>query len=644
MAYFVPSWLLLSVILFVQQGSKFTEIFFSTSLPTMLIWELAIALIPNVIAFTCPMAVLVGVIIGLSKMQGDSELVAIRAAGMGNIQILLPLFVLGLLLSGFTILINLFGVPAAASVVKSVALRSALYKLESPIEPATFNSEIAGYTIYVRSGDLQTGEWKHIFIYNEDKANATVRLITSGRGRIDSNETVSELVLDDASVVSYSMTEPEGKYAVEQIGDLRFAVKTRREELAQRLNSAEPVPEELGLRELAAYAAEKEGKERTEAEILWQRRVLLSIAPLIFTVLGGSLILRFNRGGRGFGIMLALLTLIGFYLMTFLGEQLARTNRLSVFISGLIPILGSIVLILWFNFGYRFDLFSKIGNWFGRNAPSIRQGKEKVSRRNLLMDLTTGLRDFELLANLARYFALTIFFLATVFLIFTAFELWRFAGTMDGGIVLLAKYLVYLLPFIYLQLSPSAAMIAVLATYVIKSRQNEIVSWTAAGLSIYRLLLPAFIFTLLIGLANWQIEENVASVTNQIQDELRNRLRSRGVAKTVDGRVWLVEGQKIVTYVREKDASDNGKAASYDCSLGCAVGNIEVLEFGGDNERLQALYRISSGIVDDDGIISTAAGTHLVLQKGGFEKLSVKEGYVIPLDNAGIDVGKKRVR
>jgi lipopolysaccharide export LptBFGC system permease protein LptF len=35
-------------------------------------------------------------------------------------------------------------------------------------------------------------------------------------------------------------------------------------------------------------------------------------------------------------------------------------------------------------------------------------------------------------------------------------------------------------------------MIAILATYVIKSRRNEIVTWTAAGQSIYRLLFPCF--------------------------------------------------------------------------------------------------------------------------------------------------------
>src|SRR5687767_1448496 len=93
--YFISSWLLLSVILFVQQASRFSDIFFSVNIPTSLIWQLSFALVPSVIAFTCPMAALVGVIVGLTKMQSDSELVAIRAAGVGNFGISLPILEIG---------------------------------------------------------------------------------------------------------------------------------------------------------------------------------------------------------------------------------------------------------------------------------------------------------------------------------------------------------------------------------------------------------------------------------------------------------------------------------------------------------------------------------------------------------------------
>src|SRR5688572_18948269 len=130
MPYFVFSWLLLSVVLFVQQASRFSDIFFSANIPTILVWQLSFALIPNVIAFTCPMSALVGVIIGLTKMQADSELVAIRAVGVGNLTITLPIIALGLFLSLFAFFVNLKGVPIAAGIVRQVALRTALYKLE----------------------------------------------------------------------------------------------------------------------------------------------------------------------------------------------------------------------------------------------------------------------------------------------------------------------------------------------------------------------------------------------------------------------------------------------------------------------------------------------------------------------------------
>src|SRR6476620_10289362 len=104
--YFLLSWVLLTVVLCVQQASRYADIFFSVNIPAQLVWQLTFALIPNVIAFTCPMAVLVGTIIGLSKMQGDSELVVIRAAGIANWQIMIPVVLLGIVSSLFAFFVN----------------------------------------------------------------------------------------------------------------------------------------------------------------------------------------------------------------------------------------------------------------------------------------------------------------------------------------------------------------------------------------------------------------------------------------------------------------------------------------------------------------------------------------------------------
>lgn len=607
------TWLLLSVILFVQQASRYSDIFFNNTLPNSLIWQLTLALVPNVIAFTCPMAVLIGVIIGLSKLQGDSELVAIRAAGVGNFQITLPIILLGIILSLFAFLINLKGVPLAAQLVRKIAIQTALYKLESPIEPGVFNTEIQGFTIYVKDGDLDKGTWKNIFIYQEDKDSKQVRLITSQNGRIDSyskNSEVaenSELVLDKASVNTFSLENLKQNLATEKVDNLRLIIKTKRGELVEKLSKTEETPEEMGLSELAQYAKNKVGKEKTEAQILWQRRIILSITPLIFAILGTSLVLRFNRGGRGWGIVLALISLIIYYLVALFGEQLARTDKISVFLSSLIPLTLTSLAIFWFFLSQRLFL-TNTGNLF-KNITHLIPNEPKIKkRRNTFANLTTGILDFDIISSLIKYFLLTLSFLTTIYMIFTAFELWKFAGTINNGLSLLLKYLLYLVPFIYIQISPSALMIATLATYVIKSRQNEVVTWTASGQSIYRLLFPCFALMMVIGLFNWGIQEQILSQTNLIQDNLRSQIRNKGVMTLNTGKNWVANENRIYSFELE-----NSKTSFFGTQK---VKNLTVYQFTEQDIRLQSVTKIAEASWEEDRIKYLAKPEQILWENG----------------------------
>jgi len=591
--YFIFTWILLSVILFVQQASRYSDIFFNANLPTGLIWQLTFALVPNVIAFTCPMAILVGVIIGLAKMQGDSELTAIRAAGVGNFQIVLPIILIGLILSAFAFLINWQGVPLAAQVVRKVALQTALFKMESPIEPGVFNTEIRGYTVYVKSGDILKGTWENIFIFNEDKQTGQMRLITSKNGKIDSNDDDSELVLDEALVSTFTPSDAGKPVLFDKIKNLRFVIQTKRGEIIERLSKTEENADELGLSELSAFARKKEGKERTEAEILWQRRIILSVTPLLFALLGASLILRFNRGGRGFGIFLALVSLIGYYLLALLGEQLARTNTISVLSAGSIPVVVTIALIIWFNLSQRIGSMRRIGI-FSRFKESYPFRFETSSNKRAFPSLATGILDFDIVSSLLKFFALSIGFLASIYVIFTAFEMWRFAGTIDHGFSLLTSYLGYLLPHIYIQIAPSCLMIATLATFVIKSRQNEVVTWTAAGQSVYRLLLPCFLLMAAIGLINWQIQERVLPKTNRVQDTLRTQIRNKGILAAKEGKFWMALDDRVYSFdLNEKD-SERQK-----------VDNLYVFEFAPEGGKLKSFTKSREAVWVNDKIEMT---------------------------------------
>ncbi len=629
--YFVFSWLLLSVVIFFQHASRFSEIFFSTNIPKNLVWQLTIALVPSVIAFTCPMAVLVGVIIGLSKMQGDSELVAVRAAGIGNLQIAIPTLILGILLSLFAFFVNLKGVPLAAQIVRSVALQTAIHKLESPIEPGSFNTEIKGYTIYVRNGDLQAGMWKNIFIHNEDKQNNQERLITAESGRIDSDDELSELVLDNAVVNTFSTQENGRKFVSENVGEIRLGIKTKRGELIEKISNSDKSLEELGLSELAKFAQEKEGSEKTEAELLLQRRLILSITPLIFALLGTALVLRFNRGGKGFGIFLALVSLVLYYLIALLGEQLARTGTISVVSASLLPIGLSAAAIVWLFLSNKILTgisFEEIKNRFKFDRS---KRENRIAGKSFYLDLTTGILDFDVVSNLLKYFALTLGFFTAIFLLFTAFELWKFAGTIENGVSLLAKYLFFLIPFIYIQIAPSALMVAILATFIIKSRQNEIVTWTSAGQSVYRLLMPCFVLMLFIGGVNFVLQEKVLPRANQIQDDFRTRIRSSGILARKDGRFWVSSGDRIYSF-----ETAEGSSADFQ-----KIRNLAIYEFSEGNSELVGVYKAGEAIWEKNQIVFFGKAEKVSWNNGNTEISDVSGRELAETSNLFLNLYKK---
>ncbi|MCO6510764.1 MAG: LptF/LptG family permease [Aridibacter famidurans] len=595
--YFFLTWIILSVIFFVQQAGRFSELLFGAAVPGSLVWQLALALVPNVVAFTCPIAALVGVIIGISRIQGDRELIAMRAAGVGNLQISVMIVLLGIVLSLFAFFVNLRGVPFAAQIVRRVAVQAAILKLESPVEPGVFNTEIEEFTVYVKEGDLEEGTWQKIFIHQNDEENLQTRLITAesgrigyGRGTRDTDR--SEIILRDATVTTISRQE-ESSIVSEHVDDLRLSVETKRGELIERLATSKQDPQELGLWELAEYAKTQEGLEQTEAWLLWQRRIILSITPLIFVLLGLALVTKFNRGGRGFGAFLSVVSLVFYYLLTLMGEQLARTGAISVAVGGLLPVLISAGVIVWL-FSTRRLFISRGLNFLTslKNYIPKRPERERAAKSSII-DLTTGILDFDLITILLRNYAVTVAFLTIVYVIFTAFELWKFAGTIDGGIQLLAAYLFFLIPFIYSQLAPTALMIATIATYVVKSRQNEIVTWTAAGRSVYRLLAPCFLLMAAVGVFNFGFQELVLTSANRMQDSLRDRIRSRNQVLNRSGNQWATNENRIFRF-RLPDASDNAN--------GFSIQDLVVYEFDRDNRQLEAVYEAPSARWTEEGL------------------------------------------
>src|ERR1043166_4862697 len=107
--YAVAALVLLTGVLFIQQTGRYFETIFRDVMPASFVYGLALALLPTVLIFTLPAAILCGTIIGLGRMSSDSELIVMRAAGISTWRTLWPALLIGVvatLVSGYLNLIE----------------------------------------------------------------------------------------------------------------------------------------------------------------------------------------------------------------------------------------------------------------------------------------------------------------------------------------------------------------------------------------------------------------------------------------------------------------------------------------------------------------------------------------------------------
>src|SRR5437016_3089307 len=348
--YGVAALLLLTAILFVQQTGRYFETIFPGIMPAEFVYGLALALLPTVLIFTIPMAVLCGTIIGFGRMSGDSELVVMRAAGVSTWRTLWPALLVGLIATIAAGYLNLREAPRSQQQLRSVALRSALYKLDSPVEPRTFTNDFPGYLIYVRDGDKAHGQWGRVFIQKQNADHST-NMITARAGRIDSSSEKSELVLQDAMQTTIpAPTARDQSYVVERLETLRFTFPTGRSSLIAKLQKPDANPDEMGFSDLRRYVMASTGSEHREAAIIFHKRLAFAMAPFVFALFGSALALRMRRGSRGFGVLVSLLILIAYYLLMLGGEQAARAGSIPAIAgawlaTGVILAVGVLILV-----------------------------------------------------------------------------------------------------------------------------------------------------------------------------------------------------------------------------------------------------------------------------------------------------------
>lgn len=592
--YFGLSLLLLTFVLLAQQAGKFVEILGSTEASLDAVADLALGLIPNILIFTLPMSMLIGTATGLSRVGSDSELIAMRAAGVGTWRIVTPVLLLGVVFTLLTLYVGFEIAPKATQLMRRAALKVTLAKIESPIQPNTINTEMPGKVIYVREGDKALGQWERVFIHWRE-GEGDLRLITARSGRIDVTGDQTELVLTDAVVTTLpSKPQPPVQVAnsaqivTESSAQFRIRLNTGRNALLKRFQERASEIDELHWREILNRARKATGPEKLSLLGGLNKRLALCFATLAFSLLGVGLGGRTRRVGRGQAVLASLGAMLLYYLILLGGEQLSRSGALP-------PLLGSwlataVALVAGLTL-----LFLGERRLFGwRHARptilSLETGSTQANRRSARSSILMGLLDRSLMRAVCFNFTLAYITLLIIFLIFTLFELLRFISSTEWRLV--ALYLLYLVPLASMSLAPIGLLVAVLVTYALLARRSEVFVWWASGQSLYRLALPALFFSLLVSLALAAVQEGVLPQANRKQERYRAQIRGGlNRAMTPAGFQWLAvpDAKRLYAYKYQEG--------------GQVLQSPSVYEFDEEGIHLKRLITSEAGTWVDSGTI-----------------------------------------
>src|SRR5258705_11604350 len=126
-------------VFFVPQLVRLMSLFVRHSGSGSQILKLFLCIFPGVFTFTIPMAVLIGVLLGLGRMAADSEIIALTALGIGRRRILLPVGVLALASTLLTLAMTVWLSPQALRILRSIEADLITSRISLQVEPRVFD-------------------------------------------------------------------------------------------------------------------------------------------------------------------------------------------------------------------------------------------------------------------------------------------------------------------------------------------------------------------------------------------------------------------------------------------------------------------------------------------------------------------------
>jgi len=526
-------------ILFMHDLNHVLEMVVRNSSTWVDVFEVFLFTMPNTFKVTIPMAVLVGILLGLSRLAADSEIIAMRASGMGIGYFVRVASIVATSGTVLGLVNSLYVAPRANQAILDLQQTLETAQASYEIQPRVFYEDFRNRVLYVQNVKAGTGasNWDRVFM--ADVSDPTTPLVTTAATATVVNDSTQELLMRLRNGAEHDTVagQPE-QYKVSTFNST---------DLPLPLNQQGEV--HLGRLDTAIYAMPMDTLERRihgpDAQrflIELHSRFSYPVACLVLMLVGVPLGVISRRGGKSSGFVFTLLLVILYYVLSYTGIALGRQNKLSAFLAvwlANILFTAAGAFLLW-QMASGGRVLTAIGSWASRLPEFNFKPKQhaaaftgflsriqpRTSRRGGRGVFPRILDEYVVREFLGMFFLVLAGFVMLM-LVFTFFELVGDILRNHIPLTTVGDYLINLIPSMLYQISPLAVLIAVLVTFGVLNRNSEVVAMKATGISLYRLVVPIVSISAVLAVCLFLFDQYYLPQANRKQEALRSTIKGR---------------------------------------------------------------------------------------------------------------------
>jgi LPS export ABC transporter permease LptG len=293
----------------------------------------------------------------------------------------------------------------------------------------------------------------------------------------------------------------------------------------------------------------------------FHRRFAPTFACVVFALVGIPLGMSAKRGGKSSGFVLTIILVFLYYVIYLIGVAMSRQGK----VPAVVGVWAADVVFAFCGFWliYRanrasLEVFSiesfteRVKAWWKhrRNAPLAPLFERRTNRRRRYSSRFPQIIDDYILRSFLGYLVLIITSFLMLMLVFTFFELLGDIFRNKVSLIVVAGYLLNVIPYMLYNLLPMSVLLAVLVTFTVLQRSNELTAMKATGISIYRAVVPVLVIAGILAASLFVFDQSYLPIANRRQEALRNQIKGRP-AQTVlraDHRWIFGQENKTGTY------------------------------------------------------------------------------------------------